>query len=400
MTKHTFLTILIGLSGWALQGQPLNMAKWQTTQREIFPYQSQHVHGSSIVALPNGDLLSCWFQGSGERQANDVRIMGSRLQKGTNRWSQPFEMADTQRWPDCNPVLFLNNKGKLFLVWIAVLANRWEQSLLRVKTSTDFRDMGAPKWQWQDNILLHPDSSFAEQVEQGLKAIAHPSVGWSEYAPAYDKMIISAAKDAQKNSIGWMTRIKPLLYDNGRIVLPLYSDGFNLSLMAISDDDGEHWKASAPLVSRGGIQPALALRKNGDIVALMRDNGDAPGRIQMSVSRDRGAQWTPASDIQIPNPGSSLELITLLDGRWLLVCNDLEEGRYALSLYLSNDEGMQWQKIGILANDSLQSDSFSYPAMIQDEEGRIHITYSHHSRYGGKSIVHSILKPETISTSK
>jgi hypothetical protein len=33
----------------------------------IYPYQSEHVHGSSIVSLPNGDLLAAWFQGSGER---------------------------------------------------------------------------------------------------------------------------------------------------------------------------------------------------------------------------------------------------------------------------------------------------------------------------------------------
>ena len=31
----------------------------------IFPYQSEHVHGSSIVLLPNGDMLAAWFQGSG-----------------------------------------------------------------------------------------------------------------------------------------------------------------------------------------------------------------------------------------------------------------------------------------------------------------------------------------------
>ena len=33
---------------------------------EIFPLVSQHVHGSTIVELPNGDLLAAWFQGSGE----------------------------------------------------------------------------------------------------------------------------------------------------------------------------------------------------------------------------------------------------------------------------------------------------------------------------------------------
>src|SRR5690554_5525217 len=71
----------------------------------IFPLQGQHVHGSSIVSLPNGDLLVAWFQGSGERTADDVRIMGARLKKGEGAWSVPFELADTPNLPDCNPVL-------------------------------------------------------------------------------------------------------------------------------------------------------------------------------------------------------------------------------------------------------------------------------------------------------
>ena len=33
---------------------------------EIFPLVSKHVHGSTIVELPNGDLMAAWFQGSGE----------------------------------------------------------------------------------------------------------------------------------------------------------------------------------------------------------------------------------------------------------------------------------------------------------------------------------------------
>jgi len=66
----------------------------------IFPIQTQHVHSSSIVELPNGDLLSCWFQGSGERKANDVVINGARLRKGQKKWSKPFLMADTPGQPD------------------------------------------------------------------------------------------------------------------------------------------------------------------------------------------------------------------------------------------------------------------------------------------------------------
>ena len=110
----------------------------------IFPPQPLHTHGSSIVNLPNGDFLAAWFEGSGERTADDVKIMGARLKKGETSWSKPFLMADTYNIPDCNPVLFLNHQNKLFLVWIAVEANRWEYSILRCKTSTDYNKSGAP----------------------------------------------------------------------------------------------------------------------------------------------------------------------------------------------------------------------------------------------------------------
>ena len=40
-------------------------------QQLIFPRVGEHCHGSSITELPNGDLLVVWFQGSGERNAND-----------------------------------------------------------------------------------------------------------------------------------------------------------------------------------------------------------------------------------------------------------------------------------------------------------------------------------------
>lgn len=74
-------------------------------------------------------------------------------------------------------------------------------------------------------------------------------------------MINTAALDPMKRNLGWMTRIKPLLIGENRIVLPLYSDGFNLSIMAISDDQGATWHPSLPVVGRGPIQPALVRKK-------------------------------------------------------------------------------------------------------------------------------------------
>ncbi|HSH16529.1 MAG TPA: exo-alpha-sialidase, partial [Verrucomicrobiae bacterium] len=54
--------------------------------RLIFPAQEQHVHSSSLVELPNGDLLAVWFHGSGERTADDVVIQGARLRSGAIAW--------------------------------------------------------------------------------------------------------------------------------------------------------------------------------------------------------------------------------------------------------------------------------------------------------------------------
>jgi predicted neuraminidase len=358
----------------------------------IFPLQEKHVHGSSIVALPNGDMLTAWFEGSGERTANDVEIMGSRLKKGEKNWSKPFLMADTPNMPDCNPVLFLNQKGKLFLVWIAVQANRWEHSLLRVRTSENYSNPGAPVWDWQDNILLNPGEEFALEVERRFKELPANIAGWAEYAPSYDKMILEASKDPRKRTTGWMTRIKPILYDNGKIILPLYSDGFNFSIMAISEDFGESWRPSLPLVGRGPIQPALVKKQNGNLVAFLRDSGDAPSRVHISKSFDNGETWSASQKTEIPNT-ASVEMLNLADGRWAFLGNDIDDGRYILSLYLSDDEGQTWKWKTKLEDHSLGEGSYSYPSLIQTSDGLLHITYSFHPDSDSKSINYVIIDP-------
>ena len=352
----------------------------------IFPLQSQHVHSSSIVELPNGDLLTCWFQGSGERTANDVVVNGARLKKGESKWSEPFLMADTPGQPDCNPMLFMNSKGKLFLVWIVVQANRWETSILKVKTTTDYVGDGAPKWQWQDIILMKPGEEFAKRVEEQFRANSKDDYAWAEYAYPYEEMLIEAAKDAKKRETGWMTRCTPIILKNGKILLPLYSDGFNFGLIAISEDDGETWKSSLPIVGRGLNQPGLVVRKDGSIDAYLRDDGDAPGRIMISHSSDEGNSWTYAQKSDIPNPGASIAILKLESGNWILVYNDVDDGRYSLAVSISDDEGKSWKWKRNLENS--EGGSFSYPSVIQTKDGKIHVTYSYHITDEKKSIKH------------
>ena len=390
--KKLLYFFLIFISIQSIQAQTAGLVE----QSIIFPLQEKHAHGSSLVSLPNGDFLAVWFYGSGERTADDVRIMGSRLKKGEKNWAEPFLMADTYNIPDCNPVLFLNGEGKLFLVWIAVQANQWEQSVLRVKTSVDYARSGAPVWNQQDIILLKPDDKFSEEIVRKFKDLPETHLGWAGYAPKYDKMIIEAGKDVPKRSFGWMTRIKPLLMDNGRIVLPLYSDGFNMSLMAISDNNGETWRPSLPVVGRGPIQPAVVKRKNGNLVAYMRDSGDGPTRVHFSESSDKGESWKATTKMDIPNT-ASVELLVLQDGKWAFLGNDIDDGRYQLSLRVSDDEGKTWKWKTFIENDFEKKGGFSYPSLIQTKDGLLRMTYSYHPGKGLKTIKYVVVDPKKIT---
>src|SRR5690349_7329655 len=79
----------------------------------IFPLETWHNHASCIVETPNGDLLVCWFHGSGERTADDVKIEGARLKKGAREWGKRFTLADTPDFPDGNPCLFIDPQKRL-----------------------------------------------------------------------------------------------------------------------------------------------------------------------------------------------------------------------------------------------------------------------------------------------
>ncbi|HPA48050.1 MAG TPA: sialidase family protein [bacterium] len=359
----------------------------------IFPLQGKHVHGSSLVELPNGDILACWFYGSGERSADDVLIQGSRLKAGAKEWSPVFVMADTPQFPDCNPTLFLDKNGKLWMFWITVRANRWERSILSYRTSTDFLGDGPPNWNWQGFILLKPGPEFVQSLKDGFQALDPREGLWGEYARPYTRLVIEAAEDAVKRQEGWMTRNHPVTLANGRIVLPLYHDGFNLALCALSDDGGETWAASKPIVGLAGIQPTVIQKNDGTLVAYLRDSGDPPGRVLMSTSADNGETWTPAVDTDIPNPSSSLEVIKLHNGLWAMVHNDSERNRGTARVALSEDEGKTWKWSRHLGT----TESYAYFSMLQAKDGLIHISYSY-SPGGdkGKSIRHEVINVEWV----
>jgi len=147
--------------------------------------------------------------------------------------------------------------------------------------------------------------------------------------------------------------------------------------MVMSDDWGATWTTSAPLVSAGGVQPSLARKKDGTLVAYMRDNGPPPKRLMRSESRDDGRTWSPVRDTDIPNPGSGAEVLGLKNGHWVLVYNDTERGRNSLAVSISEDEGKSWKWTRHLDRETgPDAGTFAYPSVVQAQDGSLHASYT------------------------
>ncbi len=385
MRAFRFMTVLLAATAFA--APPLYKSEL------IFPPEKIHNHSSSIVELPNGNLLVCWYHGSGEREADDVLIDAARYNSKTGKWSAPFVIADTPGFPDTNPVMFIDSKQRLYLMWATIIAHEWETALMKDAISTDYQqESGPPKWEHQDNMILIP-KNIGERTREVFGKIAAGTGADADKA----KKVIEHADDMYFSRMGWFTRTHPLELPSGRILVPMYSDGYSFGIMAITDDRGITWTASEPIVGFGGVQPSIVRKKDGTLVAYMRDNGPAPKRAQISYSKDDGVSWTPATDTDIPNPGTSLEVIGLRNGDWIMVYNDLEAKRYSLVAAISDDEGKTWKWHRHLDGDpsKTSSNEYHYPSVIQAKDGTIQMTYSYYIPEG-QTIKHVQLSEEWV----
>lgn len=347
----------------------------------IFPLHPQHNHAPGIVECPNGDLLVSWYRGSGERSADDVAIYGARLKKGQKTWSDPFLMADNEGFPDGNTAMFIDRHQRLWLFWPVILDNQWSSCLTNYRYSKDYQGDGCPKWDWQGALYLKPvkfNELMPKVLEEALQRVESPS---EEVVKKLKEHINSKLS----SRLGWQPRCKPTVLPSGRIILPLYSDTYSVSLMAISDDDGKTWTASQPLVGWGNVQPAVLRKQDGTLVAYMRENGPLR-RIRIAESKDEGMSWGPVGVTELPNPGSGLDAMRLTSGNWILIYNDTVRGRNSLAVSLSDDEGRTWKWTRHL--ECHDTGSYHYPALTQGKDGTIHAVYSYFVA-GGKSMKHA-----------
>ncbi len=347
----------------------------------IFPLHPKHNHAPGIVECPNGDLLVSWYRGSGERGADDVAVYGARKRKGAEQWSEPFLMADFPGFPDCNTTMYVDRQKRLWLFWPTILDNTWSSCLTNYRVSKNYQGDGEPKWDWQGILFLKP-MNFEDEMLKGLESRLKLAKDSPPRSAANLPKLKELISNKLSSRLGWQPRCKPTVLPSGRILLPLYSDTYSVSLMAISDDDGKTWYASKPLAGFGNIQPAVLWRQDGTLVAYMRENGPLK-RIRVCESKDDGITWGPVGVTEFPNPGSGLDALRLENGHWVLIYNDTTSGRNSLAVALSDDEGKSWKWTRHMERHA--TGSYHYPAIIQGRDGTLHAAYSYFV-LGGKSM--------------
>ena len=318
---------------------------WKKTTEELIATDPpfKQCHASTLVEVAPSQLLAAWFGGSHEG-GKDVVIWTSR--RGKKGWSQPVPVAngvsnDTLRYPTWNPVLFKDKAGTLHL----------------------FYKVGPNPRQWWGMVITSADNGKS----------------WSAPLRLPDGML-----GPIKN--------KPIQLVDGTILSPSSTETDNAWRAHIerSTDGGRTW-AFIPVDTAGAfdvIQPSILQYADGRLQVLCRSK---QGHVMQAWSTDGGKSWGKLTQTSLLNPNSGTDAVTLKDGSQLIVYNpdvpgkDWWNGRSKLLAAVSKD-GSTWTDIAVLENGT--KEEFSYPAVIQTSDGKVHITYT----FDRKNIKHVVLE--------
>lgn len=306
-------------------------------QSPIFSQSSERplAHCATVTALPDDTLVAAWFSGTFEG-ATDMVIMASRYQDST--WSAPETIVEAPGHALGQPVFLTRPDGELWLFFVIVMETLTE-------TGRSFNAL-PPLAAW-----LSAQPYMQRSLDGGRT--------WSEPVQVMDYP-------------GLMFRSRPLVLPD-RIIMPVYDETTWESRMMISKDDGHTWNLTAPMTTPdGNIHPCVVPLSDGRLLAYLRTGGKG-GVIWRTESQDRGDTWTQPTATRLPNPNSGIDLLKLQSGALVLAYNNNDRLRTPLCVALAEeDEGWHWQQT--LADGAGE---FSYPTLIQSNDGLIHIVYTY-----------------------
>jgi predicted neuraminidase len=218
-----------------------------------------------------------------------------------------------------------------------------------------------------------------------------PSEWWGELKTSADGGKTWSQANRLPEGIIGPVKDKPVLLTNGWLLCPSSTEDHGWRVhMEFTADDGLTWERTEALndtTSVKAIQPAILLH-TGKIQLLCRS---MMGKVLSAWSEDNGRSWSKLTPTSLPNPNSGIDAVTLKDSRFLLIYNHLRNGRNSLNGAIS-DDGVEWKAAFLLENDQ-KGKEFSYPAVIQDDNGLIHVTYT----WNRKQIKHVVIDPSKIN---
>lgn len=312
---------------------------------ESAPFPSCH---ASTIAETRDGLVAAWFGGTRERNP-DVSIWVSRHVHGA--WTPPVEVANgvgfaTNRFPCWNPALFQPGHGPLMLFYkVGPSPSTWWGMLT---TSDDGGKTWWPPERLPDGVL-GPIKNKPVQLKDG-------------------SILCGSSTEGEK---GWRVHFERTW------------------------DLGKTWWTSSPVndgKTIGAIQPSILFHKHDRLQALGRTR---QGKMFEIWSDDEGNSWGEMTLMDLPNPNSGTDAVTLKDGRQLLVYNhnirsgSNNKGRSPLDVAVSKD-GKHWMAALVLEDDPNAPNGFPYPAVIQTRDGLVHVTYT----WERKRIKHVVLDPK------
>ncbi|MCY3971223.1 MAG: exo-alpha-sialidase [Acidobacteria bacterium] len=324
-------------------------------------------HASTIAETASGALVAAWFGGTAERNA-DVGIWFSRLDPASlpsagdsgNAWTSPVEVAngvqnDRIRYPTWNPVLYQPPRdGAPLLLFFKV-------------------GPSPPEW-WGMVMESEDDGRTWSEPRRLPDGILGPIKNKPITLPDGSLLAGSSIEDAA-NPPAWRAHFER------------------------SADLGRNWTRTDRLAGKTAagedfwiIQPTIFTLGGGELLAMFRSK---QSRIAASRSADDGRTWGPIYATGLLNPDAGIDGLTLADGRHLLVYNHKVriDGAWAgsrsrLNVALS-DDGETWDAALMLED---QDGEYSYPAVIQTRDERVHVTYTHRRT----RIRHLVLDPEVL----
>ncbi|RFC48489.1 MAG: putative neuraminidase (sialidase) [Verrucomicrobia bacterium] len=317
-------------------------------QKAPFP----QCHASTLAETARG-LVAAWFGGSAEGKPN-VSIWSNYFD-GVE-WTKPLECAngiqyEGKRWPCWNPVL----------------------------------------WQAPGDGPLH----------LFFKVGPSPQSWWGELMVSYDGGRSFRNRRRLPEGIDGPVRGKPLPKADGTLLCPSSTEHggdwrFHFEILENLDrpELGASWERHEPETQPYQvIQPTVLTLADGTLRALYRSKNK---KIITNHSRDGGRTWSALEETNLPNNNSGVEGLTLKDGRHLLLYNHLggehADGwgkRNVLNLAVSKD-GLVWEAVAFIEKE--EKGEFSYPAMIQTRDGRIHLTYT----WNRTKVKHVVIAPESL----